>query len=43
MTKRVKQRNHVERELFTSGLYGQRVVKSKKSYTRKTKHKNRGE
>jgi hypothetical protein len=35
-----KPRNYVARDLLTSGLYGMRVVRSKKAYVRKQKHKD---
>lgn len=35
----MKPRNHVLRDMFTNGLYRAKVVKSKKSYARKSKHK----
>ena len=34
-----KKRNPFARELMCSGKYGQRVVQSKKLYTRKEKHR----
>ena len=34
-----KQRDLVAKDLLTSGLYGMKVVRSKKAYTRKVKHK----
>lgn len=35
-----KPRNFVANDLLTSGLYTQRVERDRKSYQRKTKHKN---
>lgn len=35
----MKPRNLVARDMFTNGLYRTKVVKSKKSYQRKSKHK----
>lgn len=35
-------RNHVAKELW-SGKFRSQTVKSKKAYTRKQKHKNKGE
>ena len=34
-----KKRNPIARELLCSGKYGQRIIKSKKLYTRKEKHR----
>lgn len=35
----MKLRNYVARDLYTNGLYRAKVVKSKKLYKRKEKHK----
>ena len=35
----MKPRNLVAKDMFTSGLYRAKVVKSKKDYQRKPKHK----
>lgn len=35
----MKPRNFVVKDMFTNGLYRAQVVKSKKSYQRKQKHK----
>lgn len=36
----MKPRNLVAKDMYTSGLYRAKAVKSKKSYKRKQKHKN---
>lgn len=41
-SRRKKMRNHVAKELW-SGKFRSQTVKSKKAYTRKQKHKNKGE
>lgn len=35
----MKPRNYVAKDMYTNGLYRAKVVKSKKAYERKTKHK----
>lgn len=35
----MKPRNYVAKDMYTNGLYRAKVVKSKKAYDRKTKHK----
>lgn len=39
----MKPRNLVAKDMFTSGLYRAKVVKSKKTYQRKQKHRNKNE
>lgn len=35
----MKPRNYVAKDMYTNGLYRAQVVKSKKAYERKSKHK----
>lgn len=35
----MKPRNYVAKDMYTNGLYRSKVVKSKKSYQRKSKHR----